>query len=425
MIAHRPLRLLVILATCATLAAAPVAAAVEPTTSEIEIVRVKSRELKTPRAALSPGGAALVVWEEETAGLRGAFVGRDGALLGPVLALQQSTRFASLPAAGEVLEHQSPTVAFLAGGDFLLVWTLERSHVRTGPFYENRVVLDQDVMVQRFDPQGLPRGAARRVNATAEGFQARPQILSRGPHGFVVAWEVGGKRFGPGASLVLRRLTLEGRPAGPDVRVDGGGNLVGEVALAGRADGGFLVVWETEANQGDVWARRFDAAAAPVGEPFLAHAPSGVQQRRPAVAAVIGGYLVAWQGAVGPAERRIFGQFFSPAGARQGGAFQISAGNDVSQLAPAIARLPEGRLLVTWRAWKDSSVNFGLSGVELDGAGQALGDEFWINVGRTRRIVSNWIVGDDQGGVFIPWLVDVRGSRPLAIQVVGRWLGAD
>jgi hypothetical protein len=425
MIPQRPLRLFVILATCATLAAAPVAAAVDLTTSEIQIARVLRRELKTPRAALSPSGAALVVWEEEYTGLRGAFVGPNGALLGPVLGLQESTRFASLPAAGEVFEHQSPTVAFLPGGDFLLFWTQERSYVRTEAFYEYREVLDQDVMVQRFDPKGSPRAAARRVNATAGGFQARPQVLARGPHGFVVAWEAGGKRLGPGASLVLRRLTLHGRPAGPEIRVDGGGSLAGNAALAGQADGGFLVVWETVANQGDVWARRFDAAAAPVGAPFLVHAPSGVQQRRPAVAEVTGGYLVAWQGAISHAERRIFGQFFSPAAERQGGVFQISAGNDISQLAPAIARLPEGRLLVTWRAWKDSSVNFGLSGVELDGAGQPLGNEFWINVGRTRQTVYNWIVADDRGDVFIPWLVDVRGSRPLAIQVVGRWLRAE
>ena len=110
---------------------------------------------------------------------------------------------------------------------------------------------------------------------------------------------------------------------------------------------------------------------------------------------------------------------------RQGGVFQISAGHDISQLAPAIARLPEGRLLVTWRAWKNSSVNFGLSGVELDGAGQPLGEEFWINDVRTRRTIYNWIVADDRGGVFIPWLVDVPMSRPFTIKVVGRWLSAD
>ena len=169
MITRRPLRLLCVLASCAPLAAGPAAAAVEPTTSEIQIARVPNRELKTPRAALSPTGAALVVWEEEISGLRGAYVGRDGALLGPVMVLQQSTQFASLPAAGEVFEHQSPTVAFLPGGDFLLFWTQERSFVRTQAFYEFRQVLDQDIMVQRFDPQGVPRGAARRVNATAEG----------------------------------------------------------------------------------------------------------------------------------------------------------------------------------------------------------------------------------------------------------------
>ena len=113
-------------------------------------------------------------------------------------------------------------------------------------------------------------------------------------------------------------MTLQGRPAGPDVQIDGGGSLVGNPALAGRADGGFLVVWESEANQGDVWARLFDAGAAPAGAPFLAHAPSGVQQRRPAVSEVVGGYLVAWQGAISHEERRIFGQFFSPAGRAPG-----------------------------------------------------------------------------------------------------------
>jgi hypothetical protein len=408
--------------------AAPALAQIQPEGSEIQIARSVNRELAVPRAATSPSGTVLVVWRENLAGIRGAYVDRGGSLIGGRLALVANVELPGLPGEGDVVTNTDPAAVFLPSGDFLLFWTAESAFVRADIFIEHRWINRREVMVQRFDSQGQPRGGAMPVHEGATGwFENRPVVLPRPGGDFIVAWEASASSYAPPPSdgLFLRRVGPNGKPVGPQIRVDGGTHLVSNPALAASTDGSFLVAWESEANGKYLLARAFDAAGAAARDAFRLHPPDPLAQRRPALIAAGDGYLVAWQGNIAIDESRIFGRFLGSSGHPSGEVFQISQGRENAQLTPALARQPEGGYLVTWRAWKDNRPLFSIAAVTLAENGTPASDERWLNDRRIHKTALNVIASDGRGGFFVPWIVAVPRPHHIDYRVVGRWLHAD
>jgi hypothetical protein len=380
--------------------------------TEFQVNRVTDFKQINPVAAFT-GDKALVVWENPQLGLRGIFYGTDGSTSAE-LALVPNKTLGAIPAHGEVISRKEPAIAVLPSGDFLLFWTEETADLSVDYFWENRVVLERDIMGQRFDASGAPVGSSFRVNSTTAGFQSAPRVTVRTGGEAVVVWMSDDRSdLGTmGDGIFGQAVTRNGRPVGREFHADTApGAYVFNPAVAADKQGNIMVAWEACCDAGNdlgVKARLFDRNGTPRGGEMVVNAAvqAGRQRRPDVILDSAGNFLVTWQGFLPPPQSsltRIFGQFVSPAGRLLGDQFQISrAGEEDIHIAPAAALLPSGGFLVTWMRWIGTSP-IGVRGVEIDAQGQRTGPEFAISTGKIFPQYHNAVAVSPDGDAFVSW----------------------
>ncbi len=386
------------------LAAVPAIAQIRPASAPFRVNRTNDFKQVNPVAAFSPSGAAFVVWENDQAGIRGAFQNLNGTAAGPQLTLVANEALGSRTEA-TVRSRKDPAVAALPGGQFLLAWTEEKSFVRSSPFHEDREVQDQDVYVQRFSATGTPIGTAARANGTTVGFQAVPKIAVLADGNAIVLW----KELQGGISA--RFINASGQPSGNVLRVstDLTANH-GAVAASGKR---ILIAWDaTVDGQDDTFGRFYEINGRAVGTEFRVNPTTPGMQRWPAVAAGSdGNFLLAWQSYVSDrSDVHIFGQILSANGGLVGSSFAISA-SDGTQLAPALAATKAGFIA----SWLDgNSLGYGIEAVPLNRHGARDGGEIRIADARVRKNYRQSIAANGNGGFLVPWETNEGRAQVIA-----------
>jgi hypothetical protein len=377
--------------------ALPAMAALEPRGREIRLgVGATGRQV-LPAAAASAAGTAIV-WEHELQGLRGVFLAA-GAAAGDEKVLVANDGPPSLPFEGEVISRRQPAVAFAPNGDLVVAWTEERAHLRAAPFLQDREVLEQDILVQRFDATGTALGRRFRINANPAGMQNTPRLAAHAG-GFVAVWL-------DASGVAARALDVAGRPIGAETRVSEAAGLRPAIAFSqGRA----LVVWDgPDADEIGVFSRLLDNGARVAGPVQRVNVRTQDKQARATVAADgAGGFLVGWQ-SEHPEQWSgfyyVYGRKVTEAGVPTGGEVRLysgSIGAGAPQIAPALAAIGRGRYLLTWIGWKNS---FGpdVAGGELDASGAADGAAAWLTERRVRSTFRELAVASHGGGHVAVW----------------------
>ena len=345
-------------------------------------------------AALDEGGW-VAVWEGEGTGDAPDILARrflpDGSAAGPDLMVNSTLASAQTHA----------DVTGLAGGGFVVIW---QSHEQDG---------DAGGIVARvFEPEAFgPTGPEILVNEITDSTQYDPAVAPLGGGGFVAAWSTN-TPVGLGFNVAMRRFGPTGAPLGDEhavnqfadsvqgnVRVavdgddrilvvwnslnqDGSGNgIIGRVyagdtaqgdegvlnavtlgtqsnpAAAGLADGGFVVVWQSDGEDGDgfgVHGRIVDGDGAPAGAPFPVTLFTSNSQRFPAVAADPGGgFHVAWQSAWQDGDDSgVFARRFGPEGPPTGDAEELALNDHTAgaQDYVDVAVLADGVRVYAWRS---------------------------------------------------------------------------
>ena len=133
--------------------------------------------------------------------------------------------------------------------------------------------------MQRFDSAGRALGGASPVNQVTTGPRSRPQLAVDPWSGDVVVTWVDERENG-NPDIWMRRLSGDGAPRGPELRVEtsNDGEALSAQPLV-HGDGGFSVVWNKRVQTGPatfrivVAAQRFDATAS-------GSAPRSISPRR-------------------------------------------------------------------------------------------------------------------------------------------------
>lgn len=303
-----------------------------------------------PQAAVLANGGAVFVWQGGALGFQkiyARFLNPDGTFATGDLLVGVDTNQPSL----------NPVVAVLAGGDVVVAWSRMEGDGHL-----------QGVCARRLSASGAVLGDEWVVNQSTLYNQSKPAIAPLAGGGFVIAWvsesvrgsdpnviETVGDSYA--VDVFARRYDAQGTATGSEFKVNTLTYRCDNPAVASTGDGGFTVVWEqrdavVRTNSLDIFARSYDAAAAPVAAPALVNATTYGDQYAPRIATQGGTHLVLWTslGQDGSYEG-VYGRALTFGGVPAGDEFLINTTTLNRQIHPAVAADSTGRLLVVWSSF--------------------------------------------------------------------------
>ena len=321
-----------------------------------------------PTVAALADGSFVVTWHSSAQdgslyGIYGQRYDGSGTALGEEFRINSTT--------GN--EQQKPTVTGLADGGFVVTW---HSNRQDGSSYGN--------FGQRYDANGATVGAEFQVNSFTGNNQSQPQVASVADGGFVVAWH-SYTQDTSGNGIYGRRFDADGSAFGPDIQINS--YVASEQTwptVAGLADGGYVVTWQSYAQDSSlygIFGQRYNASGGRAGEEFRINNTTAGEQQKPAVTALPdGGFVVTWHSNLQDGSGwGIYGQRYDANGLTAGPEFQVNSETASHQLEPAVTALSDGGFLVTWHSNLQDGSNYGVYGQRYDHSGAAVGAEFQVH----------------------------------------------
>jgi hypothetical protein len=362
----------------------------------------------SPAVAADGHGNFVAVWQ------------RDGAIFGQrftAAGARRGAEFEVSPSGG------LPSVAASGGGAFMVAW-----HDAAG-------ASGMEVQARRFDASGAPAGGVVAVNTYTTGTQARPAVAADGAGNFVVVWQSAGQD-GPGYSVIGRRFDAAGAPLGGEFQVSPAlaANFGDQTqpAVDAHASGSFVVAWHSRVaffgpETRAVALRRFDAAGAPLGDPFEATVGTSARPGGPDLALDgAGNFVVTWSHTFGgfplPGST-VFARRFDAAGVALSGEFGVPASTTFSQGSPSIGMDRAGNFTIAWvsRAQEGEQFFHGVYAQRFDSGGGLVGGEFRVNTYTPGDQRSPAIVSGPDENFTVLW--DGPRSGMATLQVLGQRYG--
>lgn len=247
-----------------------------------------------------------------------------------------------------------------------------------------------------------------RVNefVAADQKNAAVAVLSGG--GFVVVWESDGQD-GSGAGVYGRLFAADGSSEVDEFQVST--ETYGaqkKPAVAARYDGGFVVVWESAGQDGfleGVFGQRYKAGGIPVGDEVQVNAYADFGQVNPAVIVFPGNdYLVCWQSkGVDGSDEGIVGRRFLADGTAVGPEYGFNSYILGAQHVPSLAAFDDGRMVATWASFQQDGNDWGIFGQRYDAAGGLEGVEFQVNTHVPKHQYYPSVSALDGGTFVVVW----------------------
>ena len=271
----------------------------------------------------------------------------------------------------------NPSVAALEGGGFVVAWTDQNN---------------TDIRAQRYDSAGFAEGDEINVNSTITNSQSFPSVAALVGGGFVIAWTDASETGGDTSGNAIRAQRFSDTGI-----VEGSEFLVNTTTMysqsfprvAALEDGGFVVTWADASETGGgtygnaIRAQRYDAAGVAAGVELLVNTTLSSIRFSPSVAALEGGgFVIAWtdtsETGGDTSGNAIRAQLYDNTGVATGVEFLVNTTTSNSQEFPAIAAFEGGGFVIAWGGYSPPSGS-GIFAQRYDAAGVAAGVEFLVN----------------------------------------------
>jgi hypothetical protein len=238
----------------------------------------------------------------------------------------------------------------------------------------------------------IPIGLELQVNTETTGtqFAFRRAVASDAAGNFVVTWSAAD---GAGSGVFARRFDTSAPEGAAEFRVNAyTGGLQDHSTVASDSAGQLVFVWESRLQDGSekgVYARRFDAAGAPLGGEFRVNTfTTGSQHAADLSTDGQGNFVVVWTDEPGPgfppepghdgSGQGVFGQRYDAAGSPTGAEFRVNSYTTGDQAEPSVAKHPNGDFVVVWEGLGEGP-GYEIFGQRYDADGGALGLAFQVN----------------------------------------------
>lgn len=250
--------------------------------TEFQVNATTTYEQQDPNVAGLSNGGFVITWMSANQdgsgwGVYGQRFGAEGIALGGEFRVNTAT----------AADQMYPSVTALSDNGFVVTWMSN----------------DQDgsgwgVYGQRFSADGVAAGTEFRVNTTTSSEQQSPTVAALTDGGFVITWMSSGQD-GSGWGVFGQRYAADGSAAGSEFQVN---TFTAErqqhPVVTALSDGGFVIAWMSAYQDGDNWgiyAQRFSANGERSGPEFRINSNLAGSQEQPAISATSdGGFVVTW-----------------------------------------------------------------------------------------------------------------------------------
>lgn len=300
-------------------------------------------------------------------------------------------------------DQSTPGVAMDADGDVVVTWT---SAGQDGS--------GLGVYARRYNSLGATVGGEFRVNTHTLGNQFDSRVAMDANGNFVITWTSSGQD-GSGYGIYAQRYDASGSAVGGEFRVNTRTiSDQSDPSLAVDADGDFVIVWSSYAQDGDgagVYAQRYASSGAAIGGEFRVNTTTDSDQESARVAMDASGDFVvvwvsSWQdgGLVG-----VYAQRYASDGSTIGGEFRVNTYTADHQDDPAVAMDQDGSFVVSWSSmFQDDGASWGVYAQRYDAAGATVGAEFRVNTHTTGSQTSSSVAMDADGNFLVAWRSDLQ-----------------
>jgi S-layer family protein len=355
-----------------------------------------------PQLSVQPNGDFVVVWQSY-----GQEGGGDYGVFGQRFARDGSPRGTEFQANTFTADSQArPKVAVNRAGKFVVVWQSAAQNGLLGIFG------------QRYDATGARVGAEFQANTDTAGYQYGPAVAINGQGGFVVVWTstagdgpgeygIRGQRFDPNGARLGAEFSVNTYSVGYQEQPN----------IAGTPDGRFVVVWESDAQDGNAYGafgQRFDATGAKAGAEFQANTYTTGSQQDPTVGMTPDGrFVVGWESNQGDLEVR--SQRYDAAGNRVGAEFAVNSYTTGSQFLYGIALDAQGNYAMVWDDLGRDGDDYGDFGWRVSSTDTRRGVEFQANTYTTGYQGLGIAAGDEVGNFVVLWHSDAQDGSELGV----------
>jgi hypothetical protein len=257
--------------------------------------------------------------------------------------------------------------------------------------------------------QVLAQGGEFQVNTYTPNAQQRPVIAADASGNFVVVWQTHDSGGTP-TEVIGRRFSSAGSPASGEFQINAfTTGKQSRPAVARSGAGGFVVVWASDAQDGDsygIFGRRFDAAGNPVAAEFQINSFTTGSQFRPWIAMRTGGDFVVVWGSFGQdgSGYGSFGRRFDSSGTALAVEFQINEYTTSDQGVTSVAVKGDGGFVVTWNSGGQDGDSGGVFARFFDSAGAPTTGDFQVNAYTVGAQAASTVTWDQEGSsIGVAW----------------------
>lgn len=258
-------------------------------------------------------------------------------------------------------QHANPAVAVLSDGRVVVLWS---SFGQDGSM--------QGIFGQRLAPNGDKLGGEFQVNQFSSYNQRNPALTAVDGGAFVAAWVSEQQSYENSVEVFARRFDATGAALGDEFRLNSATNLCANPVLAPGWNGGIVAAWSERylpdlTNMWDVVVGTFDAGGHPVGSPAMINTYRPNNQFAPQIAALGDTRLVVWDSLWEDGSRDgVYGRLLNANGL-MGDEFRINTTTVSQQLQPVAAADGASRFLVAWAGFAGGDASFEIFGQRFAG----------------------------------------------------------
>jgi alpha-tubulin suppressor-like RCC1 family protein len=299
-------------------------------------------------------------------------------------------------------DQSKPSIAGLADGSFVVVW---QSTTGDGN--------GMGVYAQMFRSNGVKSRAEFKVNTTVRSHQSLPSVAALADGGFVVAW-VSNLQDGSGLGIYAQRYNGTGAPVAAEFKVNKttAGNQTAP-SVAGLDNGSFVIAWQSPDDSGQgIFMQRYNAAGKAQGAETQVNTTELNDQSLPRVAGLANGsFVVVWQSNLQDGSKLgIYMQRFGANGAKLGGELRVNTATANDQTTPAISSFSDNGFVVVWTSRNQDGSGLGVYAQVFDNAGRKVNAELLINTTTTGNQSQPAVAAFADGKLAAAWTSDSDGD---------------